>query len=150
MPRSSHIPAPDGGHEARTLLRDYLIQKLGIDWSVSGCNHTTLTAMPDGGRLPHGSTRAAAGLLGMLPSQLSPYLTGKRRLTPAMRAKLSQEQPMSEATIAEQLEATQQYWDQTQKLLDEETRKTAMLRQKLAEVRAENAELRAKLSTEEA
>ena len=88
MPRGRYIPAPDGGTEARTLVRDFLIRKLGIDWSVSGCNHTTLIGMPDGGRLPHGSTRAAAGFLGVRPSQLSPYLTGKRRLTPTMRAKL--------------------------------------------------------------
>ena len=61
-----HAPAADGGAEARALVAALL----GHPWRW-------------------GDTSKAAAILGMRPSHLSPMLTGKRRLTPAMRVKLA-------------------------------------------------------------
>ena len=66
MPRGKYIKAPDKGAEARKLIAALL----GVE------------------ELQWGSTKAAADLLKMKSATLSPYLTGKRRLTPAMRTKL--------------------------------------------------------------
>jgi plasmid maintenance system antidote protein VapI len=66
MPRGQYIPAPDKGAEARALVAALL----GHPWQW-------------------GDTSKAAAMIGVRPSYLSPYLTGKRRLTDSMRAKLA-------------------------------------------------------------
>ena len=70
MPR----PAPDGGTEARRLARAYL----------------GLAANDEA--LPHGQAAELARRTGWAESYVSTILSGKRRLTPAMRARLSTEE----------------------------------------------------------
>ena len=65
-----HAPAADGGAEARTLVAALL----GRPWRW-------------------GDTKNAAAILGMRPSHLSPLLTGKRRMSEAMRQRFTALQP---------------------------------------------------------
>ena len=65
-------PATDGGSEARKLARRYL----GL--------HDNDEALPAGG------AAQLARLTGWSGAYVSTILSGKRRLTPAMRAKLEQ------------------------------------------------------------
>ena len=68
MPR----PAPDGGTEARRLARAFL----GLADTAEA--------------LPHGQAAELARRTGWAESYVSTILSGKRRLTPKMRAKLEQ------------------------------------------------------------
>ena len=70
MPR----PSPDGGTEARRLARRYL----GLAANAEA--------------LPHGMAAELARKTGWAESYVSTILSGKRRLTPAMRARLQKEQ----------------------------------------------------------
>ena len=70
MPR----PALDGGTEARRLARAYL----GLAANAEA--------------LPHGQAAELARRTGWAESYVSNILSGKRRLTPKMRAKLQKEQ----------------------------------------------------------
>ena len=70
MPR----PSPDGGTEARRLARRYL----GLADTAEA--------------LPHGMAAELARKTGWVESYVSTILSGKRRLTPKMRAKLSTEE----------------------------------------------------------
>ena len=65
-----HNPAADGGAEARALVAALL----GRPWQW-------------------GDTSKAAKILGMRPSQLSPLLTGKRRMSEVMKKRFTALQP---------------------------------------------------------
>jgi transcriptional regulator with XRE-family HTH domain len=67
------LPATDGGAEARRLARRYL----GL------CDNAEA--------LPTGGAAQLAHLTGWSQAYVSNILRGKRRLTPAMRAKLEQQ-----------------------------------------------------------
>ena len=69
-----YVPADDGGTEARRLARAYL----GLADTAEA--------------LPHGMAAELARRTGWAESYVSNILSGKRRLTPAMRAKLSTEE----------------------------------------------------------
>jgi hypothetical protein len=93
-----HLPAPDGGHEARTMIRAWLIAKLeshpGTPTTPTAAGLlAALKATNPGDTLPHGALYAASAWTGTWPlraqGRLSEFATGRCRLTALWRERLT-------------------------------------------------------------
>jgi len=93
-----HLPAPDGGHEARSLIRAWLIWKLEAhpgtpDSPESVGLLAALKATKPGDALPYRAVYVASAWTGTWPlraqGRLSEFARGACRLTPLWRERLT-------------------------------------------------------------
>ena len=93
-----HLPAPDGGHEARAMIRAWLIAKLESHSGTPDSPESVgllaaLKATKPGDTLPHGALYTASAWTGTWPlraqGRLSEFATGRCRLTTLWRERLT-------------------------------------------------------------